>query len=106
MDMDVSILCQLLAVRINPDYFQLRGLDVYWLDGAFDTAENQAVVADVLANYDTLAAAYVARQNIVAQIIELETQQTARRMREAVAGVDNGWLANLEAQIAVLRAQL
>jgi hypothetical protein len=40
------------------------------------------------------------------QIAELEAQQTPRRIRDAVLGVDNGWLANLEAQIAALRMQL
>lgn len=40
------------------------------------------------------------------QINALERQQTARRLREAVAGKDNGWLADLEAQIEALRVQL
>ena len=40
------------------------------------------------------------------QIIELEKTQTARRMREAVLGVDGGWMENLDAQISALRAQL
>lgn len=43
---------------------------------------------------------------IVAQITALEAQQTDRRVREAVLGVDNGWLANLNSQITVLRTQL
>lgn len=36
----------------------------------------------------------------------LEAQQTTRRIREAVLGIDGGWLANLNTQIAALRAQL
>lgn len=43
---------------------------------------------------------------IKGQIFTLESLQTPRRIREAIAGTDNGWLANLEAQIAELRLQL
>lgn len=46
------------------------------------------------------------RDTILKQIIELESQVTQRRIREAVLGVDNGWLANIESQIAELRARL
>ena len=40
------------------------------------------------------------------QIVVLEYQQTPRRIREAALGIDNGWLAEIEAQIQALRAQL
>jgi len=40
------------------------------------------------------------------QINALEATQTKRRIREAAAGADGGWLANLNTQIAALRAQL
>lgn len=43
---------------------------------------------------------------ILAQIKSLEAQQTPRRIREAVLAVDGGWLADLNTQIADLRAQL
>ena len=43
---------------------------------------------------------------ILAQIDSLEAAQTLRRMREATNGTDNGWLKNLEIQIAALRSQL
>ena len=43
---------------------------------------------------------------ILLQILNLEGQITTRRLREAVLGIDNGWLANIEAQIVVLRGQL
>lgn len=43
---------------------------------------------------------------IVREIAELEAQQTPRRMREAQLGTDNGWLANLDAQIKTLRNKL
>lgn len=40
------------------------------------------------------------------QITSLESTITDRRYREAILGIDNGWLANVDAQIAALRAQL
>ena len=58
------------------------------------------------AEIDAAWAAYQARQTILDQIAALEATQTPRRMRDAVAGTDNGWLADLETQIAALRAQL
>jgi len=41
-----------------------------------------------------------------AQIAAIEATITPRRMREAVLGTDNGWLAAVDAQIASLRSQL
>jgi len=52
--MNASILCTLLAQRINPTYFQLWGLEVHWMASKYDIPENRAIVADVVANYDTL----------------------------------------------------
>ena len=46
------------------------------------------------------------RLTLLAQISALEATQTPRRIRNAMAGTDNGWLAALETQIAALRAQL
>lgn len=40
------------------------------------------------------------------KIDELERQVTQRRMRDAIAGTDGGWLANIEAQIAEERSKL
>ena len=47
-----------------------------------------------------------AREKLLAQIVELESQQTPRRLREA-ALTDEGraWLQNLENQIAAKRAE-
>lgn len=39
-----------------------------------------------------------------AAIDALEASITPRRMREAVLGIDGGWLANVEKQIATLRS--
>lgn len=46
------------------------------------------------------------RDNLLHQIAFLESQVTSRRVREAVLGVDNGWLKDLDAQILALRSQL
>ena len=43
---------------------------------------------------------------IKAQIAALEASITNRRTREAILGADNGWLANVDQQIADLRVQL
>lgn len=40
------------------------------------------------------------------QITVLESTITDRRYREAILGTDGGWLANVDAQIAELRAQI
>jgi hypothetical protein len=39
-------------------------------------------------------------------IIVLENKITSRRLREAVLGIDGGWLASVEAEIAALRSGL
>jgi len=40
------------------------------------------------------------------QIIALEATVSDRRIREAVLGIDNGWLAGVNAEIAKLRVKL
>ncbi len=52
--MNASILCTLLAQRIPPEKFQLWGLDIHWMSPEYDTPANRAIVADVIANYNTL----------------------------------------------------
>lgn len=44
-----------------------------------------------------------AKENTLNKILDLEKLVTARRLREAVLGNDNGWLANIDAQISELR---
>ena len=60
--------------------------------------------------YDSLldSAAILARNKvkIKADIAALEATITPRRTREAILGTDKGWLAQQEAAIAALRAQL
>ena len=47
-----------------------------------------------------------ANELIMQQIAGLESTATERRYREAVLGIDEGWLKNLNDEIASLRAQL
>lgn len=47
-----------------------------------------------------------AKELILAQIGALEDTVTQRRIREAVLGADDGWLAGVTAQISALRAKL
>lgn len=42
----------------------------------------------------------------LSEIIRLESSITQRRMREAILGIDNGWLADVESKIAALREKL
>jgi len=67
--MQANTLCTLIAQRIDPKQFWLSGLEIVWLmetrlppiegeTSPFDTPENNTIVAEIEANYDTLAAAY------------------------------------------------
>jgi hypothetical protein len=40
------------------------------------------------------------------QLLLLEQEQTPRRLREAILGIDDGWLLNLNNQIITIRNQL
>jgi hypothetical protein len=82
-------------------------LYAYELDGSQD----DLIPADfVFATDEQVQAiqnpAPTAEQVIKGQIATLETSVTPRRMREAVLGTDAGWLADVDVQIAALRAQL
>jgi hypothetical protein len=46
------------------------------------------------------------RADIFAEIEQLEASVTERRKREAILGLDDGWLHNLNVQISNLRDQL
>ena len=43
---------------------------------------------------------------VINEIRKLESRVTPRRIREAVLGIDGGWLADIEAQISTMRKQL
>lgn len=89
--MDANILCTLLSQRIPPEQFQLWGLDIHWMSPDFDTPENRAIVEDVIANYATLEAEYLATQakekataEIKANLIEIDLK-SIRSIRERMA---------------------
>lgn len=56
--MKSDILCNLVAQKINPMYFQIRGLEVYWLSEKYATEENKKIVKDIIDNYDSLVIAH------------------------------------------------
>ena len=58
--MKTGTLNKLLSAKLNPERFQVRGTAIYWL--ATPTAEETALAADVIANYDTLAVAHQAQK--------------------------------------------
>jgi len=88
--MDANILCTLLAQRIDTTHFYLSGIEVHWKKDDYDTPESKAIVADVIANYETLAAAYKAEQavkgeeaKIKASLVEIDLK-SIRSLREWV----------------------
>lgn len=91
--MDANTLCSLLAQRIEPSHFQLRGADIEWLISP--TAEELALADDVVANYDTLAADYLANQEALANRITSLSMRQARLQMLAM-----GVLDDVEAAIA------
>lgn len=82
--MDAQILCSILAKRIPPEQFSIRGEEVVFFDpeqnnkpvgspneSPYDTLANRAIVADVIANYEILAAAMdseMVKQNALVQL--------------------------------------
>lgn len=83
------------AFLLNGD--SLSGL--VWLDGSTQPPSENEVVAKA-----TEINEYEARVlPILASIAEIEMQISPRRLREAVFGIDGGWLAEREAEIAALR---
>ena len=74
-----------------------------------ENGQLQPLTAQEQADYNAQQIAWEAlnsQSEIKRQIMALEATQTLRRMREAANGTDNGWMRNLESQIAALRAQL
>lgn len=87
--MDKEILCTLLTQRIDPIKFQLRGLDIFWLEEP--TVEDLKAAQDVLDNYKTLEAEYLVQQEketenaaVKAKLLDIDIK-SIRSMREWVA---------------------
>ena len=81
--MDANILCALLAQRIPSEQFQLHGLGIHWMDETYNTPENETIAADVIANYGTLEATYLA-----VEVAEKEARETAQ-LAKAQEIIDN-----------------
>jgi hypothetical protein len=62
--MEAGILCSVLATKIDPAKFCLHGLEVHWNDEIDNTPENQAIINDVIANYDTYALPFIKSEQI------------------------------------------
>lgn len=112
--MDSVVLFTLVAKRIDPAKFRVQGVKVCWLSKDDDTPENRGIVADVVANYDTLAAALVAEQAAQAEKAKIKAALAAidlksiRSMREWIADQPNApqWLLDHEAAAIAERSKL
>lgn len=70
----------------------------------FDNVET--LVRDTLTITSTPKPPPTPAQIALAKIAALESSVTDRRIREAVLGIDSGWLAALNAEIVALRKEL
>ena len=88
--MNANILCTLLAQRINPEHFQLWGLDIHWTNESFNTPENRAIVADVIKNYDALAADLKPDEPTKTDLTELKAATTIAGLKAALVKILEG----------------
>jgi len=96
---------KIIEVPLNtPCHAGINGELPIMLDEVIDAAVF-AEIAERKAAYEA-AAPERARQAIVDGIDALERQITPRRVREAILGIDNGWLVAQEALIAAERVKL
>lgn len=84
--MNAGTLCTLLTERIDPEKFELRGIEIHWK--IEPTADDLVAMGDVVANYETLAAAYRPRVTVL-------TMRQARLQMLAM-----GVLSQVEAAVA------
>lgn len=73
----------------------------------FDTSvsdERRAAIMAVYEAHDPNHAEHI--EDIMRQIVDIESTITPRRLREAVLGIDSGWLAGINQQLSDLRVQL
>jgi hypothetical protein len=90
---------------------QITEVEEYYIDGAVQLNGlwyTNYVVKPLFDNKVDEDAYIKQRQKyqIRADIAALEASVTPRRQREAILGADNGWLANVDLEIAELRGQL
>ena len=80
---------------------------VYWDDVTKSQQERDSTPEEVAEIEARQSSPSVLNAPILAQISSLEATITQRRLRESVTTVDGKtWLANVDTQIAALRAQL
>lgn len=70
----------------------------------YERYENGVLVESIPYTEEQIAA--LKRKETLAKILQLEEQITPRRNREAILGLDGGWLANQEALIQAERDKL
>ena len=73
---------------------------------AATATEKQKVAAQAIADAWLNDPSIEDNDEIEEQILAIEATITQRRNREAILGTDNGWLADTDAKIKALRAQL
>ncbi len=88
----------------TPCHAGINGALPVMLDETLDTAIF-VLIAEREAAYISDAPNRI-KQNIKNEISRLETGMTLRRIREAILGIDNGWMANQESLIAIERIKL
>jgi hypothetical protein len=102
---DPEILRQELVAAIGADgwYISTAGNQVTFVEQR--PMDVEAVIVDeVIGNHFANGAVRTANATLLKQIAELESQQTPRRIREAL--VDPSWMQGVDAQIAALRGAL
>lgn len=75
-------------------------------DGDYIAEWNLAVTKPTDSEISAAEVVADSNESIKLQILLLEETVTERRIREAVLGTDDGWLKDLNAQVAALRAKL
>lgn len=90
-------ICEFVATEA--DQFEVHP-DLQWVEVADDTTEQDTYENGAVVKY------VAPTPTPLDQILLLEAEITPRRLREAVLGTDNGWLADKEAEIAIERVKL
>lgn len=65
-----------------------------------------SIVSGALVVTAGTAPALTNNQVVLSKIAAMESSVTQRRIREAILGIDGGWLKNIDAQIAIERKSL
>lgn len=106
-DWDKSTIAGMVAVAesapLNEDTHEFVSTEIIMLGGV-PTVKR---VGRKLADTEIAARRAAERANVCKNAIrDIESRITQRRLREAILGLDNGWLMSKNAEIAALRAQL